>query len=107
MTWLLRRDFQGVEALRDQVPLTTALRAWSPGSASLDLTVERSAQRAPSHDGPVPGQVWSIGPSGKVLGTVLLWVKDGYLSAIEYGWVTDAAPTTLPHVNSLRDDTTG
>ncbi len=34
--------------------------------------------------------------SGELVGELLLWVSDGSLSALEYSWYTDEAPTALP-----------
>ncbi|WP_413101168.1 hypothetical protein [Streptomyces sp. Inha503] len=34
--------------------------------------------------------------SGELVGELLLWVSDGRLSALEYSWYTDEAPTALP-----------
>jgi hypothetical protein len=98
--WLLRHDVPGAVELRAQVPLTRALGSWNEGSVSLNLTV---AVPAPGPDGPVPGRAWAYDAKGNATGTVLLWVQDGVLEAIEYGWVTDKPPKSLPKVTALRD----
>jgi hypothetical protein len=103
IAWLLRRPFPGVETLRAQIPLTRGLGSLQPASGSLNLSVAIEAVRAPVPDGPVPGQVWAYGAQGEATGAVVLWVTDGVLSAIEYGWVTDQAPTSLPTAGQLRD----
>ena len=35
-------------------------------------------------------------------GEILLWVKDGHLSALEYAWVTDEAPTRWPTPDEME-----
>lgn len=101
--WLLRKDGPGIAQLRAQVPLTRALGTWAPGSASLNLTVSAEAVPAPVRDGPLPSRVWAYDQDGHATGTVLLWVQDGVLEAVEYGWVTDALPARLPTVAQVRD----
>lgn len=101
--WLLRHDFPGAAGLRAQIPLTRALGSWNEGSVSLNLTVAAEAVPAPVPDGPVPGRAWAYDAKGTATGTVLLWVADGVLEAIEYGWVTDKPPKALPKVTAMRD----
>jgi hypothetical protein len=33
---------------------------------------------------------------------LLVWVDDGYISGLEYGWVTDQPPADLPPLGLLR-----
>ena len=62
----------------------------------LALEVDRSAVPAsPFVSGHVPGCAWVRDMGGEPVGTLLVWVDRGYLSALEYGWVTDEAPTEL------------
>jgi hypothetical protein len=35
-----------------------------------------------------------------------VWVKDGYLSSLEYSWVTHDMPTEYPTVDQLRASST-
>lgn len=101
--FLLRPDFPGVKELRNQVAATSVLGSADPESVSLTLSVAQEAVAAPFPDGPVPGRVWAYAKDGSALGTLLLWVTDGFLSAVEYGWVTDEAPDALPTVSALKD----
>ncbi len=39
---------------------------------------------------------------GAPIGTLLVWVKDGYISALEYAWVTDVPPVHLLTVDQVR-----
>lgn len=103
LQYLLRKDLPHVDALRAQVPKTTVLGTWQAGSASVNLSVAPDAVPAPLADGPLPGEVWAYAEDGSTLGTVLLWVVDGVLSAVEYGWVTEEPPAALPPVAQLYD----
>ncbi len=103
LQYLLRKPTPEVEVLRAQLPLTSVLGTWQEGSASVNLSVAAEAVPADLPDGPVPGQVWAYAEDGSTLGTVLLWVVDGVLSAVEYGWVTEEPPAHLPPVSRLRD----
>ncbi len=103
LLYLLRKDAAHAEVLRAQLPFTSVLGTWQEGSASVNLSVSAEAVPADLPDGPLPGQVWAYDADGSTLGTVLLWVVDGVLSAVEYGWVTDTPPAALPPVSALRD----
>ncbi len=61
------------------------------------LDVDRSvAPSSPIIGSKVPGQAWVVDETGTTLGTLIVWVEDGYLSGLEYGWVTDDPPDNLP-----------
>jgi hypothetical protein len=93
---LLAADFPGARQLRAQVTEVTVERPWGAESPSLDLTVPSWVPTAPVSDGllPVAGTVRD--DSGDVVGELLVWVSDGRLSALEYAWYGDTAPTDLP-----------
>ncbi len=103
LEYLLHKQTPHADVLRAQIPLTSVLGTWVAGSASVNLSVAAEAVPAPLRDGPIPGEVWAYAEDGSTLGTVLLWVVDGVLSAVEYGWVTDDPPAELPPVSSLHD----
>ena len=86
-------------------------RAWTEAAqatiretvaAGLDLVVPTSAPPAALPDGPVRLTAEVYDPAGHYLGELLLWVKDGRLTSLEYAWVTDVAPTALPAVEAIR-----
>ena len=50
----------------------------------------------------MPGGAVVESPSGEPTGFLDLWVKDGYLEAVEHSWVTDEMPEEFPGVERLR-----
>jgi hypothetical protein len=69
-----------------------------------ELAIPPSCAPVPIPDGPLPVRAVACGTDGTLLGELLVWVSGGYLSAIEYAWYTDAAPTELPAPNQLRHE---
>jgi hypothetical protein len=70
----------------------------------LELAVPLSCEPAAVPDGPLPVRAVAVDGQGLTLGEVLVWVSNGYLSAIEYAWYTDEAPTELPATSQLRQE---
>jgi hypothetical protein len=96
MLWL--EDFPGAEELRAQVP---HVRAISGRTTELDLEVE-AGQPAPVADGILPVGAFVVGADDDVIGSLSVWVKGGYLAAIEYSWFNVPMPTQFPSVDRLR-----
>jgi hypothetical protein len=94
--WL--EDFPGADELRSQLP---HVRALFGRTTELDLEVS-DGQPAPVADGILPAGAFVAGAGEDVIGFLSVWVKGGYLAAIEYSWVTDAMPTEFPSVDQLR-----
>jgi hypothetical protein len=51
---------------------------------------------------PLPVRVLHQNPAGDMLGEVLVWTTDGYLSHLEYAWVTDEPPSEIPPPMEFR-----
>lgn len=47
-------------------------------------------------DGVLPLGIEVYNANNAYIGELLIWVSGGFLSAVEYAWVTDAAPDRLP-----------
>jgi hypothetical protein len=62
----------------------------------LELEVTRSASRASIPDGPIGVRAVVETPEEGLLGEILVWVRDGYLSGLEYAWYTEAPPESFP-----------
>lgn len=68
----------------------------------LNLDAPRSALMAKRQDGPIPVRAFVQSPGGETVGEILVWVKDGYLSGLEFAWFTDDAPTEMPEIDRIR-----
>jgi hypothetical protein len=68
----------------------------------LDLEVPESSPAAPINDGPVPVRAFVEGMDMQVEGEILIWVKYGRLSGLEFAWYTDFIPDELPRPNYVR-----
>lgn len=47
-------------------------------------------------DGPLPVRAEVTDQAGRPIGEIVVWVADGYLSALEFAWWTDQPPSRLP-----------
>lgn len=91
-------DFAGRDALLLQVPFLVHVA----GSEFMqDLAVLAEIVRAPVASGPIPTRAIAVANDGRLVGEVLLWVTDGYLSTLEFAWYTDDRPEALPTPNQL------
>jgi hypothetical protein len=92
-------EFEGKAELLAQVPM---IRVVGGPITLLNLVVtDRSVQRSVLDDGPVPGEVWVRDEHGEAIGGLLVWVKEGLISALEYFWITDEPPSRLPSANQV------
>jgi hypothetical protein len=92
-------SFPGARELAGQVP---DARVVGGLPTFIDLEVDRSAPPGPLHDGPVPVRTFVESDGGEYVGELLIWVKDGYLSGLEFAWVTDEVPTSWPEPAKVR-----
>jgi hypothetical protein len=100
--FMLSADFEGAAQLRAQVPHTQVVAVWTEGLPSVDLSVPATVAKAPVADGEIPAGSEVRDAAGEYLGEVLIWVGGGYLSAVEYAWVTDEPPTRLPDTTTMK-----
>lgn len=104
LTFILAADFAGAKELRAQIPYarveSQGLES-SPDDPYVDIIVSREALTSPIKDGPIPAGCEVRNDMNEYQGEILIWIKDGYLSLIEYAWVTDEMPTALPPVTDL------
>jgi len=52
-------------------------------------------------DGPFPARAF-VPSSAEYQGEVIVWVKDGHLSGLEYAWITDEPPTRWPRPDEME-----
>jgi hypothetical protein len=91
-------SFTGASELHAQVRQTRVVVGDLP--SFLDLEVESSALASSFKDGPIPVRVFVGGP-GEEEGELLVWVKEGCLSGLEFAWVTDEMPAEMPPADRL------
>lgn len=91
-------EFQGGSELQNQVS-----HAVVTGGTEfvLDLFVVGEITPSSVGSGPIPTRVLARSDCGALLGEVIVWVADGYLSGLEYAWFTNDAPTFLPSADQL------
>ncbi len=85
-------SFEGVDELIAQVPRT---RVVGGIPTLLDLAVVTPATAASCPDGPLPLRAFVEGLGSDVEGEIIVWVKNGYLSGLEFAWFTDEGPTAF------------
>jgi hypothetical protein len=93
----------GAVELRAQLDAATVSAHWPPdGSPSIDIAVPDDVPTAPVDDGSYPVDAQVRAPSGEYLGELILWIAGGRLAALEFAWVTDDMPTSLPAASGIR-----
>ena len=104
----------GADLLLAQIELAEHDGWWFEGSQSFDISTSIGA---PTYlAGRMIGGGRQIGPCCSVLvdgtlpesdtnyiGEAFLWLQDGRLSAMEYSWVTEKMPDSLPRLDQLID----
>ncbi|MFE3545544.1 hypothetical protein ACFXK0_21485 [Nocardia sp. NPDC059177] len=96
VTKLLSVEFDGAAEFRTQTLRAQVVATWGEASPSVDLAVAPGDDQASGIDGELPVSGEAYDERGNYIGEVTLWSSDGYLSAVEYGWVTDDTPEVLP-----------
>jgi hypothetical protein len=96
---LLSPEFPGAQKLRNQLAEARVTGHWGADSPSIDLEVPAGTPEARIGDGLIPATGTVTDNSGELVGELLLWVSGGRLSALEFSWYCDAAPTELPDPN--------
>ncbi|WP_394437661.1 hypothetical protein [Streptomyces sp. SGAir0957] len=96
---ILSAEFAGAAQLRSQLDRTEVIAAWGPGSVSVDLRVREPCAHAALAGSLVPVSAPVHGPSDAYLGEILVWTQHGAtLVALEFAWITDDMPRSLPAV---------
>jgi hypothetical protein len=92
-------DFPGQDELVRQVQ---SLDVVGGPVTMLDLSVSEQTLASPFPDGPAPFSAMVVDSAGTAIGELLVWVKDGRLSSLEYAWWTDSQPERLPSIDQVR-----
>ncbi|WP_236796537.1 hypothetical protein [Amycolatopsis sp. GM8] len=101
LTALLSVEFDGVDQLRDQVKGAAAVRRCRCGCPTIDLAPRPGAVRAPVGDGLLLLEAGIAGDESAAPGEILLFVRDGYLSCLEYVSYGDSPPMAWPGVSDI------
>lgn len=100
---LLIDDCPGVNELRAQLDTARVIRAWAMDSSpSIDLEVSSGMPAAPLRGSNLPVNAYVYDDHGVFQGELILWLSNGKISALEYAWVTDSSPLSLPTVDMIR-----
>ncbi|MFI6846025.1 hypothetical protein OG535_17610 [Kitasatospora sp. NBC_00085] len=101
---VLSAGFDGAAELRSQLDRTEVVAVWGPRSVSVDVRVREPAPPAAALRGtrPLPVDAMVFDEAGEYVGELLVWTEDGALAGLEYAWVTDEMPLTLPPVTRIR-----
>jgi hypothetical protein len=76
---------------------------WAPeGSPSFDIEVAEGPRPSRLPDGPLPVSAEIHDSQGEYTGELIVWVTAGFISALEYAWITDSMPLHLPDPASLH-----
>lgn len=92
-------EFPGSDALLQQA---SSVNVVGGPVTMLDLRVTRPTSASAFTDGPIPLSIMVLDPAGVVLGELLIWVNDGYLSSLEFAWWSDDPPDRLPALDRVR-----
>ena len=103
------------DVLRAQIAVAQYDKPWFEGSQSFDIVVVGDVPRYSAGSDIGGGRQILPGCSVRVdgsapdsdtnyIGEVFLWVIDGLLDSLEYPWVTDEMPTSLPRLDQLAND---
>ncbi|MFJ9944875.1 hypothetical protein [Streptomyces erythrochromogenes] len=96
---ILSAEFVGAWQLRSQLDRTEVVALWGPDSVSVDLQVREPCEHAALATALVPVDAHVHDLSGAYVGEILVWTDRGAtLAALEFAWVTDEMPTSLPAV---------
>lgn len=101
LTVLLSVEFDGVQELRDQVEGAAAVRGCGCGCPTIDLAPRVGAVRAPVGDGLLLVEAAIADETGPAPGEILLFIRDGYLSCLEYVSHGDSPPPAWPAVSDI------
>ncbi|MFB7032202.1 MULTISPECIES: hypothetical protein [unclassified Streptomyces] len=96
---ILSAEFVGASQLRSQLDRTEVIAVWGSDSVSVDLEVREPCEHAALPKELVPVDAHVHDPSGVYVGEILVWTDRGAtLAALEFAWVTDEMPTSLPAI---------
>jgi hypothetical protein len=94
-------DFEGRDALVEQVDFARVDYYCRCGCATVGLTVDPAASSARKTYRPIPNEASVVDLDGKSIGGVIVFADDGYLSNLEIYWY-DEPISPFPPVDQLE-----
>jgi hypothetical protein len=98
---LLGSTFVGADELRQQATQAMVTGRCDCGCPTVDLSVPQDALPAPVIGPTAPVEVRVTPVGGEPVGEVLLFVKAGRLSSLEYVYYTDSPPRKWPPADRM------
>jgi hypothetical protein len=98
---LLTRDFQGVQALREQAADVQVVGRCDCGCPSVDLEPLPELSRSDQVGRLAPVELEVAPEADEPPGEIILFVDDGRLSYLEYVFYSDSPPKSWPTVERL------
>lgn len=86
-------DFPGSEELARQAMSSSVVGG---PITMLEIRSDRTLGAAAFADGPIPLSMEVSNSAGDLIGELLVWVENGYLSGLEFAWWTVDPPNELP-----------
>lgn len=71
-------------------------------SPSFEMEVVDSLPPSRLPDGPLPVRAEVHDSQGEYTGELIVWITSGFVSALEYAWITDSVPQSLPDLASIQ-----
>jgi hypothetical protein len=96
---LRQADFPGSGELLQQASSVSVIGG---PITMLDLRPSDASAASAFADGPVPLSMLVSDSAGNLIGELLIWVEQGYLSGLEFAWWTDDAPDEVPTADHVR-----
>ena len=98
---ILRSDFRGVTALREQFESVRVIGRCDCGCPSVDLEPATGMPRSDQVGRLAPVELDVMHESGEPPGQIILFIDDGKLSYLEYVYYSDAPPRVWPSDDHL------
>jgi len=94
-------DFEGRDALVEQVDAARVNGGCGCGCATVNLIVDPAAPSAGRTYRPIPNEAHVVDADGEYIGGVIVFTEDGYLSTLEIFSISDPI-TPLPPLDRLQ-----
>lgn len=104
---LSHADFEGRDALVEQVDAAKAVGECPCECATVGLAVDLGTPSSGKTYRPIPNEARVLGADGEVIGGIVVFTRDGYLSGLEIFTYLDEQFSTFPPVERLELFTQG